>query len=133
VVFHKTAKFKQLQAKWYKKLEKSGFEDAEQDELYLKQYSAPVSSSIEVEHPGILDDLRDDLLSDAKQEYYRWCRHMLNDWQFRSKTEHRMFEMHSEVIGIRVIAKKLRTYKNKVHKELTALIQRMKSGNNSKD
>lgn len=132
-----TAKqYKTLQAKWYKKLKKSGFEDHEQDEFFLKSYSGRVSardsnefSEDELNAGGYLTwdyVYADTMRSEAKAEYYRWCSHMLNDWVFKTKRERKIFEMHSEGLGVRQIAKALKTYKRKIHEELRALIGRMK-------
>src|SRR5216683_5209918 len=101
--WHKTAKFKQLQSKWYKKLKDKGFEDIEQDETRLKKWSETyfTKGNLSQSHPVAVN---------AKLDYYNMCRSFVENHSFKNKTEKRMFEMHAEGTGIRVIAKELKTY-----------------------
>lgn len=121
VVWHKTKKFKTLQDKWYKKLEKTGFEDAEQDEVYLKQFSGKTGIMEGSELRGTTE-----LGETYKYNYYRNCREFLDTYKFKNKTEHKMFEMHTEGLGVRVIADKLKTYRRKVHETIQGLVKVMR-------
>lgn len=119
-LWHKSKNFKNLQVKWYSKLKKSGFEDQEHDEEHLKQYSGKT---------GIKDDqLRSGLTAlgeTYKYNYYLKAREFLDTFKFKNKTERKMWELHSEGIGIRVIANKLKTYRRKVHETLQRLVKVM--------
>ncbi len=83
-------KFKALRKKWYGKLAKSGFEDVEQDDVHLirTEYRAMITNAAEI-----------------RAEYYRYCRHMLNDWRFKNAYEKKVFALHSEGVTVREIAR----------------------------
>ena len=109
--YYKTEKFKKLQTSWYKKLERSGFEDAEKDGMLKTQNIANAKNVI---------------LNIAKLEYYAKAREFLRIHKFKTAQERKMFEKHTEGIGIREIAKRHRTYRFKVHKILQRLVKEMK-------
>lgn len=100
--FYQQAKFKALQKKWYEKLASKGFEDAEDSEQYLKTWES------------FQGKLTNNAYSSSKADYYRLARQFLNDYTFKTKKERKIFEMHVEGIGYRPIAKKFKTYKNKI-------------------
>lgn len=126
----KSKSFSKLEKVWYKKLRKSGFVDIEYDEKNLKQFSGKTSidrddgsSKLDGWHKmGATTSIRDHW----KFNYYQRARDFLRTYEFKNKTERKIFEMHSEGIGIRVIAKELRTYRRKIHELLQALIKEMK-------
>jgi hypothetical protein len=81
----KSKEFKALQSKWYRKLEKEGFEDVEDGEKYLKQY-----------HSHYFQDHYKVNGFTSKQRYFQLASHFLHDHQFPSKTDRKIWEMHSE-------------------------------------
>lgn len=101
--------FKDLQAKWYKKLANTGFADIEQPDGNLKNWALSL-----IRH--------DETTENAKQDYYRLAGQLLHSsYPFQSNTERKIWEMHAEGLSIRDIAKKLksqriRAHKNGVHK-----------------
>lgn len=130
VQWNKTAKFKKLQDKWYKKLEKSGFLDAEQDEVHLKHHSGKTRiagdeeglrlGGLTLDHPALIS-----IGATNKYNYYLRCREFLGEFKFKNKMERQVFEMHSEGLGERVIAKNLKTYRTKITTILKRLIREM--------
>lgn len=88
----KPSDFQKLKAKWYKKLEKSGFFDIEQDEQHLKSYSSQFQRERSV------------LSWEAKEAYYHMCDLMLNEYKFASRLERIIWEYHSNAISFRDIA-----------------------------
>lgn len=102
VKFHQTSKSRKTQEKWYQKLQKSGFKDIEDGENYLKTWDS-------FQGPD-----QNPLLNSAKADYYGQARHFLAVYDFKYKYHKQMFEMHTEGLGYRKIAKKHKTYKNKV-------------------
>lgn len=102
--FHQTAKFKKLNAKWAKKLLKSGFEEIEDTNSpreWMKQHHAHYFSN------------RHDLsqFEDVKR-YYELATHLLNTYKFKNKTHRAIWEHHSNGIAEREISKilKIRDY-----------------------
>lgn len=77
------ADFNKLQAKWYKKLKDSGFEDAEQDEDNLKVWS--------LKRFTVENNLT---LCAAKEEYYRLAGHFLHEHLFESELAKQCWELH---------------------------------------
>lgn len=112
-------KFQKLQAKWYKKLKDKGFEDIEQDEARLKKWSETFFTRGDLSQSNVT-------IVTAKLDYYHMCRHFLNEYKFKNKTEKIMFEMHTEGLGVRVIAKKLKTYPQKVQTIVHGLVKVMR-------
>lgn len=116
--WYKTPKFKSLRTKWYKKLKDKGFEDIEQDDVRLKQWSDTYFKRNGASQSN-------NTIVKAKLAYYSSCRQFLEEYKFKNKIEKQMFAMHSEGIGIRVIAVELKTYRTKVHKILQRLVKEM--------
>lgn len=90
------SEYEKLRAIWYKKLEKEGFVDIESDEDNLKSWSAKFSSR------------RSQDVWQAKEAYYHMATNFLNDYQFESAFEKKVWEYHAEAISIRDIVKLLR-------------------------
>lgn len=91
----KTSKFKSLQKKWYKKLDKEGFEDIETADGGLK---APT-------HPRTIAYAMKD--KEEREAYYSIARDFLNSYKFSDDTEQSIWELHCEGIGYKTIAKQL--------------------------
>lgn len=119
MVWHKSPKLKKLQDKWYSKLKKKGFEDIEQDETRLKKWSETYFTKGDLKQSNTI-------IINAKMDYYRMCRGFLESHVFKNKTEKRMFEMHTEGLGVRVIAVELKTYRRKVHEKIQELVRIMR-------
>lgn len=115
----KTPKLRKLQAKWYGKLKKKGFEDIEYDEDHLKLSS----ERFVVRNSGAYAN---PTLTSAKYEYYSSCRKFLNEYTFKNKKERAVFELHSEGVSIRDIATKLRLSRRFVHETIKRLVKGMK-------
>lgn len=123
-------KLSKLKAKWYAKLKKKGFEDIEHDERNLKQFSGKTSIDDELGRSklerwaqwGKLPQIKNHI----KYEYFSECRRFLEIHKFKNKTERKMFEMHSDGLGVRVIAVSLKTYRRKVHETIQRLVKVMR-------
>lgn len=97
--YYQTSEFKKLNAKWSKKLEKSGFEDIEQPADFksgapdgnLKKWSASFFSN-----PSRFDAAK----YEAKEEYYRLAGQFLHEHRFSHRDEKALWEMHSEGLSI---------------------------------
>lgn len=97
--------FEALKAKWYKKLQKSGFDDIENDYGELKTYSG-----------SKLGDASNVLVKvQARQEYYRLAGHFLHDYKFESKLHRLIWELHSTGVAGKPIAKILRAKRFKTN------------------
>ena len=94
--FNETDEFKQLNAFWRKKLEESGFKDAEQDDGNLKQWT---SHYFKVRHTGVR--------AEAKEMYYRRASQFLHEHAFKTDQERSIWELHASGLSIRGIARKL--------------------------
>lgn len=130
-------KFNDLKKKWYDKLSKKGFEDIEQDEVHLKQYSGKTSLSADTQRTNEsgqeleLDPLYylpwTKLDETSKYEYYSMCRQFLSTYKFKNKKERIVFELHTEGESIRIIADKVKSYRRKVHETLQRLVKVMRN------
>lgn len=112
--FNQTPKFREEQELWYKKLLDSGFKDIEDGENYLKTWDS-------FQGPD-----QKPLLNSAKADYYGQARHFLATHRFRFKGHKKMFEMHTEGLGYRKIAKEFGTYKNKVANIIQKYVKAMR-------
>ena len=88
-------KFNRLKEKWYKKLEKSGFEDIEQDDKTLKIWSSRFANKKSI------------YSWQAKATYYQMAVSFLEDYKFDSKKERMIWQYHSEGFGAKDTAEKL--------------------------
>lgn len=113
--------YQKLKEVWYKKLERSGFVDAERDEYTLKQYSSRFNQAEVVRNWH------------SKTEYYSMAGQFLNTHKFASRLEKVIWEYHANGVSVRDIAKLLKHVKvikpnkDNVHKILARLIREMKS------
>ncbi len=98
----KTKAFKQLQAKWYKKLEKVGFEDAEvfHDEPFLKTWHSHRFKSVA--------DLA------ARTTYFANAAWFLEHHCFDTSLEKRIWKCHADGLSMRETAKVLKMRHGKV-------------------
>jgi hypothetical protein len=98
----KKSEFNKLKALWYKKLERSGFKDIEQDEVYFKNSNV-----------SVIDQRRVTWQSQA--EYYQMATDFLNVHPFKSRVERIIWEYHANGISTRDIADILnKVRKNKI-------------------
>lgn len=118
------AKTLQQQTKeWYRKLKKSGFDDIEQDEFYLKKWSNRFENLASSNDP--------DHWYKPKQEYYYYAEHFLNEYEFTSPVQRIIWEYHVNGISMRNTAKLLKKIKidishETVRKVLKPLVKQMK-------
>lgn len=130
VKYYQDRKFLKLKEKWYRKLERSGFTDHEKDEKYLKQYSGKTTGRSEDENHlgGINWDaaLAFNIRTSAKAEYYRWASHVLETHRFSSKFDKKVWELHAAGIGQRVIAKELKTFRDRIVATLRRVKEQVK-------
>jgi len=108
----KKTDFSKLQAKWYKKLEKDGFQDIEKNEYQLKQ-----SSSIFMDmRKGNRNESSATVVSrEAKRDYYMMATDFLNSHPFTSKLQRIIWEYHANGLSTREISATLnKVRKNKI-------------------
>lgn len=117
--FYETKQFEKLQKKWYAKIKTKGFEDIEHDEDHLKQYSINFTKNVE--------SWRSPAVVDAKVAYYSMARKFYSEYPFKDKYDRSVFGYHVEGLGVRRIAKKIRSYRDKVHRTLQRLVKEMKA------
>lgn len=116
----KPQSYEKLKEVWYKKLEKSGFEDIEKDEYNLKQHSSRFAEPVVVRNWH------------AKSEYYSMAGQFLNNYKFASNLEKVIWEYHSNGISMRNIAKLLKRVKiikpnkDNINEIISRLIAEMK-------
>ena len=114
----KQKNLKELTTEWYKKLEKSGFQDAEINNQYMHEYAGWFKAK---HTPETFQE---------KQDYYLLLFQLLERGTFKNKKEKRIWEMHANAIGVRGIAKTItRLYgkkhsKNKIVKLLKTIKER---------
>lgn len=106
--------FLALQDKWYKKLEKQGFDEIEQPNGMLKAWHSYtfMRQDDESVHAG-----------PARQEYYRLAGQFLHDHDFDNAIEKKAWELHCDGLSIEDIAesigrtpRKNKTFKKTVNK-----------------
>ena len=106
--FFATDQFKRLQRKWYKKLEKSGFQDHEKlvgSSLVLSQ-----SAGFALRHEPTL------LTAEAKLEYYLKLSEMVAKESFENNRDRVIMECAGQGLKICAIAKELKKRKIKCHR-----------------
>jgi glutamine synthetase adenylyltransferase len=111
---YQTKEFKELQAKWAKKLEKDGFEDIETLDGKLKGIS----------HADFFKAHYNQIDAQAKEEYYRQAGYFLYEHKFKNELERKIWELHLEGVGIREIVKVLKKRRHKVYKRMVHEILR---------
>lgn len=115
----KTANFEKLKKKWYAKLEKSGFQDIEQDEDNLNEWEASIFSRHNTKTIA------------AKQEYFSLAGEFLHNHVFESKRHKKIWEMHCEGASLDGISKKLKSsnfkgsHRATIHMVIKKLAQEM--------
>lgn len=96
---YNSKKFKQLQAKWYKKLKDNNFEDIEEihkGEFKIKKYHS---------YHFVQRFLRRNGFSlESKQEYYELCLEFLHVYSFESLIERRIWEAHAQGASLQEIS-----------------------------
>ncbi len=97
----KKAEFNKLKAKWYKKLEKSGFQDLEQDEIYFKRANFTTRNRTR------------EFTWTSIQEYYQMASDFLASHDFESRIEQIIWEYHTNGISTRDIADTLNKVRRK--------------------
>jgi len=97
----KTKKFQKLKDKWYRKLERTGFEDIEQDEKSLKVWESQAFSDHRYNRHTFAE----------KQEYYSLAGRFYHEHEFASEKLKQIWKYHSEGLSITEIHKRLRTKK----------------------
>lgn len=103
----------QLKKLWDKKLKQSGFEDIEDDQGRLKEWSSRAWRNNE--HENLQDTAA------AKLEYYNMCTTFLNEHPFESRLEQVIWEYYTEGISYRNIAKLLKKAKIKKTNRTTVM------------
>lgn len=105
--FWSTKEFEAERSKWEKRLEESGFEDAERfvtGEYLLKQFHQGVFKRAHEENPHGVEN---------KAEYYRLAGQFLHSHKFDSKKEALIWQLHAEGLPRRVILQKLKSARMK--------------------
>lgn len=97
-----------LTKKWYEKLRKEGFEDAERNETELYKYS---QNAYRTYSKKDLDQAGTSIA--AKEEYYTMSEHFLNEHKFKNPMERYIWEQHTQGYGGRKISAKLKAKKSK--------------------
>lgn len=107
------AQFKKLQDKWYRKLEKSGFEDIEDTnspremlKTWDSQYFLHIGTPMQFE---------------ARQIYFEMCTNFLNTHKFISEADKAIWELHTEGFSLREIAKKKKRSTDAIFKTVKRL------------
>lgn len=114
----KTREFKKLQSKWYKKLEKSGFEEAENTALESNPLKKWHSSYFQAVSHGAENAI-------FKQEYFRLAGIFLHDYSFETRKDMKVWALHAQGLPIREIARLCKTQKDKIHKTIKLLTREM--------
>ncbi len=112
-----TPEFKSLQKKWYNKLAKDGFVDAE-------EYDSP-REMLKRWH-GKDFEAKDFVTIQASQAYYSEATEMLNWFEFDCKEDKQLWELHANGSSVREIAKKLKKPKSTIHDAVLRLRSNLK-------
>lgn len=106
-----TPEFKKLQQQWYKKLEKSGFDEQEQADGNLKKWSSYFKNT----HS-------DPSKFWAKEEYFRLAGQFLwsNTWE--SKYDRLVWELHSDGLSNNAVMKALKAKRKPYQKTVVSEI-----------
>lgn len=100
----KTKKFEDLKDKWYKKLEKSGFKDIEQDEDNLKEW----------ESFAFCGRYQKSLFQ-SKEAYFQMAGQFLHTYKFKNERDRFIWECHADGKTITQIAEALKKRRFKIH------------------
>ena len=110
--------FKKLQAQWYAKLARKGFEDIESrpaqfgDQCILKEFE---SSKFYNRNRHI-----DSFI--AQEEYFRLAGQFLHEYKFKSKFEQKIWRMHCEGLGLDEIVTIINTRRERLQRTAISLI-----------
>lgn len=97
--------FNKLKQVWYKKLKKSGFEDIELNEKYLKNPSSKFLRK------RSLDTFQN------RENYYYMATCFLNDYKFKTRLDKIVWEYHANGISVRNIVMLLKTVKIRCNRD----------------
>lgn len=117
-VKHDSKEFRKLQAKWYEKLRKSGFDDLEWTDT--KTGHGQNTSYLKKQIPNNLGERMH-----ATDLYYTMCRNWLTHAGPKLKKDRMAFELHAEGKGYREILKMIENFDHR-KRSLFYLFQRMK-------
>jgi hypothetical protein len=102
VIYWKTSalnkSLKELQAAWYERLEREGFQDAEEivgEEIVLRQIA---------EHPYRHTD---DLMRSSKEAYFRFLTHQIQDERFSNEIDRLIMTLFADGMKIKPIIEAL--------------------------
>lgn len=98
-----TASFKRLQARWYRRLRKNGFEDIESGGVCRNLWTSK-RSKIPLDANGRR------IVWDAVTEYYRWAEHVMRGRRFRTKQDREVWRLHASGMSKREIARLTRRH-----------------------
>lgn len=123
----KTKEFKDLEKKWYDKLEKKGFHDIERTDAVGRESNRLKNDVI----AHVLQTYTPEKFA-IKEEYYRLAGQFLHEYKFKSENERTIWKMHSEGTSVRDIIKALKkkgvtAYKDLVHGTIKRLAEEMKT------
>lgn len=111
----KKASYEEERDKWYKKLEREGFTDIEQDDDNLKVWSSVFAKKHSIEQ------------IQAKQSYYQMATNFLEDYEFEIRREEIIWTYHSEGISYRNISKLLKKVRIKLsHTAVQNIVHKLK-------
>ena len=109
---------KELVKIWYAKLKESGFKDAER---FLNDHCEPVLHYWDSTYFSTSGAVRPEEF-EARQEYFYKATQFLNTYQFKSQTDHHIWRLHSEGMGLRGISKDLAESGVKLNKDSVARV-----------
>jgi hypothetical protein len=113
----KEKSYKQLRQEWYKKLKAEGFNDIERrDGEFKDSWGIPTQLRVST------------VFWEAKQEYYYWAEHFLNDYKFDSEIDKAIWEYHMNGIGYRKISDTLAKVNIKMSRQtICRLVMKLKN------
>lgn len=99
--------FRDLQTKWYKRLEKKGFQDIER-----------TSGALKLNHADYFADKRrySPEMVMGKQNYYRLACEFVHIHEFNTRTEKAIWELHAEGHSDRDITKMLKNKRARIYR-----------------
>lgn len=112
--FYETQEFLKLNAQWRKKLEKSGFADAENKEGNLNSWQGEDFKKTSKNHQSLV-------YVKSKIEYYNMATSFLNEYVFDNIIDKMIWELHSEGCSKEEIIKTINKPKVKSFKVKTVI------------
>lgn len=108
--------FKQLQAKWYAKLKKEGFEDIERaEDLMHPEYDLKAWHSKRFQINNTPESFQ------QRERYYQLAGQFTYDHEFSEASERQIWQLHAEGLSIREICRRLSKQNLKRDKVFTVL------------